>query len=278
MPDVAQEQQDPTPSQDAAAPAAKATPKGQRIPQATFSEIRDLAVAMEQLNGPASRQRVFGTAGKSATGGVADTRWAALGYYGFRTPVSDGKFEITERGRASIGQDQAAAGVAKQDAVMASGFRVVVERFTTRAVNETLIAGALEDDLGVPEARAKKLAKLLVEVATEAGLIADGVFQVEPIERALEAVPTAADAKPVTVTRIAKPRVAAATSSNGSSATANPTPPAPTPATVLDPIVPERKAGPFGVTIDIRIEAEKHTPEQIGQIVREVREALSTAA
>jgi hypothetical protein len=252
------------------------TPKGQRLPQATFAEVQPLVEALAGLNGPASRNLIFSQAGKAGTGGVADRRWAAMGYYGFRAAAGGHKHVITDRGRAFISDDADAAAHARQDGVMDTGFRRIVRRFSSRPVNVAAIAGLLHEDLGVPHDRSKALAALLITIATEAGLIADDVFQVAPIERAMDTVSEPAD-------------VAAGSKPSPSSTTASPTPKpaapakqpkvAPAPPPVAEAIHEgEGQSGPFEVSLEIKVEAQHHTPREIGLIVQEVREALTARA
>jgi hypothetical protein len=245
----------------------KRTPQGQRLPQATIADVRALVQALGDLGGPASRKLVFGQAGKAATGGAADAKWAAMGYYGFREKVSGGKHQISDRGRALISGDPAAELDAKQHAVMSTGFRAIVDRFSTRPVNEVAIAGLLHEDAGAPEDRTKALASILVEVATDAELITDGKFQAAPIEQALEAVGE------VTVTDNTKrvPSTEAASSRPAPRVTRAPKPPL----KPVETIETEGQSGPFDVSVEIKIDAKDHTPEEIGSILREVRQALS---
>jgi len=252
-------------------------PRGQRLPNASMAEVRDLVVALHELNGPASRNLVFGQVGKAATGGVADTRWASMGYYGFRTGLVDGKCELTNRGAAFVSGDATAELEAKQHAVMSTGFRGVINRFSTRAVNEGAIAGVLRDDLGVKDTKSEALAALVVAVATDAGFISDGKFQAAPIEAAMEAVPAGAnDARPATRSKTAP---AKSPSPPASARPLQSTPGAATPASHSAQLLAteggDGQSVPFGVSLEITIEAQHHTPEQIGEIVRQVREALT---
>ena len=43
----------------------------------------------------------------------------------------------------------------------------------------------------------------------------------------------------------------------------------------MQKVVEEGKAGPFGVSVEIKVDAKLHTPLEIGEIVRQVREALT---
>lgn len=248
----------------------KRTSQSRRLPQATIAEITELVQALADLSGPASRKLVFGQAGRAATGGSADAKWAAMGYYGFRQEVSGRKHEITDRGLALINGETAAELEAKQHAVMSTGFRPIIDRFSTRPVNEVAIAGLLREEFEAPEDRTKALASVLVEVATDAGLIIDGKFNAAPIEQALEAVGTAT----VTDNTMRARANGSASGSDGRPArgASKSRPPA------VKEIRTEGQAGPFGLSVEIKIDAKDQTPEEIGRIVRAVRQALTTTA
>lgn len=75
--------------------------------------------------------------------------------------------------------------------------------------------------------------------------------------------------------------------SNGASkASATPKPAAPlrqtlaprAPAPIVQRVEAEGQSGPFGVSVEIKIDAKQHTPQEIGEIVRQVREALVPTA
>lgn len=277
MTEVTQDpKQDP---QDAPAPKQRVL-KGQRLPQFAPSDVRAMVKALADFNGPVSKKRVAGAVNMTVGTGGFEGKWASMGYYGFREDTDDGRFVVSERGRAFVGDDAAAALEAKQHALVHTGFRAILDRFSTSPVNMTAIEGVLEEDLLVPEKQVKKLAKVLVKSAEEAEMIVDNRFQITAIEPAIEAVGE------ITVTATPKPNAGAkrngAGKSNGASAPAAPlrqTPPTPkTPAPIVQKVEAEGKAGPFAVSVEIKIDAKEHTPKEIGEIVREVREALTSAA
>lgn len=264
------------------APAKKRVPKGQRIPQATPAEVIPMVETLASFNGPASKKMVAGSMGLTAGGGAFEGKWAAMGYYGFRESAGNGRFEITERGRALVSDDPAAALEAKQHALVATGFRVILNRFSTNPVNLPAIAAVLEEDLGVPDSQVTKVAKLLVKSAEDAEMVIENRFQITAIEPAIEAVGE------ITVTATRKPTESATSKENGTvngNDAANPRAPlrqnAPkpkAPAPIEQKVEAEGKAGPFGVSVEIKIDAEQHTPQEIGEIVRQAREALTPAA
>jgi hypothetical protein len=247
------------------------TRKGLKLPQVGFEDVKPLVQAMIDLNGPSSRNLIFGQAGATATGGTADTKWAALGVFGFREKLDSGHI-VSQRGCDFMSNDPATVAAAKQHALVGSGFRALIERFSTRPVNEKSLAGILHENYGVPGAKSEEAAKLLVSLATDAGLIVDGIFQAAAIEPALAAVPAASQSpKRVRGARGAAPPASAPASSERR-------PPAPQPPQVItQPPGDHGQAGPFGVGVEIKIEidAKDHTPEAIGAILREVRESLT---
>jgi hypothetical protein len=260
------------------APAKKRVPKGQRLPQLTPADVIAMVKALADFNGPVSKKRVAGAMGMTVGGGGFEGKWASMGYYGFRNDTPDGRFEVSERGRALMSDDPAVVLEAKQHALVSTGFGVILNRFSTNPVNVLAIEGVLEEDLDVPESQVKKLAKVLVRSAEDAEMVIEDRFQIEAIEPAIEAVGE------ITVT--AAPKLASNGASKANRA-AKATPAAPlrqnpetpkTPKPIVQKVEAEGQAGPFGVSVEIKIDAKQHTPQEIGEIVRQVREALTPAA
>lgn len=257
------------------APSKKRVPKGQRIPQATTADVIPMVEALASFNGPASKKMVAGYMDLTAGGGAFEGKWAAIGYYGFREDAGDGRFQVSERGRALTSNDAAVVLQAKQHALVSTGFRVILDRFSTNPVNLPAIEAVLEEDLGVPDVQVKKMAKLLVKSAEEAEMVIDNRFQVAAIEPAIEAVGE------ITVTAAPK---AAGNGARKASPTPKSTPPLRqtlahrAPAPIMQKVEAENQSGPFGVSVEITIDAKQHTAQEIGEIVRQVREALIPAA
>ena len=259
--------------------AKKRVSTGQRVPQATVAEVVPMMEALAGFNGPASKKMVAGAMGVSASGGKFRAKWTTSGYYGFRDDAGGDRSVPSERGRALVGGDTAAALEAKQHALVSTGFRVVLDRFSTSPVNPPAIEAVLEEDLGVPADQVRKVAGLLVACAEDAEMIVDNRFQVAVIEPAIESVGE------ITVTT--GPRAASNGKSKASAtpkAPAKPTAPLrqmPSPrasAPIVQKVEAEGQAGPFGVSVEIKIDAKQHTPQEIGEIVRQVREAMTPAA
>jgi hypothetical protein len=273
-------QKDPQDNNDAdAAPKARVR-RGQRLPQATFAEVRVLVDALHSLQGAASKKLIAGQADGTVGGGTFERKWSAMGFFGFREKAGEGKFSLSERGLAFASGDEDAQRQAMQHALMASGFRKVIDRFSTSPVNESIIAGVLHDDLDVPEEKTAKLAKLLVNLAADAGLIENGRFQVAPIEQAMEAVSeiTVTSAKTDTP---AKPKPKRAKSPQQPTPAAALTQQQPTktmPPAITTRIGDGGQTGPFEVSVEVKIDAKNHSPEEIGNIVREIRQALTATA
>lgn len=263
-----------------AAPGKKRVPYGQRLAQATPADVIPMVEALASFNGPASKNMVAGYMGLTAGGGAFEGKWAATGYYGFREGAGNGRFQISERGRGLVSGDTAAVLEAKQHALVSTGFRVVLDRFSTNPVNLPAIEAVLEEDLGVPASQVEKMAKLLVKSAEDAEMVVDNRFQVAAIEPAIEAVGD------VTVAVTSRLSTNGTTKPNGTGQSTHATRPAtarrqapPSPrAPIVQTVEAEGKAGPFDVSVEIRIDAKEHTPKEIGEIVREVRAALTLAA
>ncbi len=261
------------------APAKRRVPKGQRLPQSTPADVVPMVKALAGFNGPVSKKRVAGSMGMTVGGGAFEGKWASMGYYGFREDTPDGRIEVTERGRALISDDGAAVLEAKRHALVSTGFRVILNRFSTNPVNLPAIEGVLEEELGVPESQAKKLANVLVKSAEDAEMVIEDRFQIAAIEPAIEAVGE------ISIT--AAPRSASSGTSKPNGGVAKGTPSAPLRQTTPNPkasaptvqkVETEGQSGPFGVSVEIKIDAKAHTPQEIGEIVRQVRDALIPAA
>jgi hypothetical protein len=256
-------------------PTAKKTrtQRSLHLPRVTLTEVSDILSAMESLSGPSSRAMIFHQAGKVPTGGRADQLWGAVGYYGLREEVGDGRYQLTDRGRALLGSDTAARTEARQHAVVATGFRPIIQRFSGRPAAESTLAAVLMDEYGLAEEASKRYASVLVAVATEAGLISDGRFSPAPIESAMAQVQEfAVSAAPSRRASPAEARV-----DEGRHRMQNMSPAAPGASTPGRPSGirgQEADQAPLDIRVEIRIEADKHTPQEIGEILRQARRAL----
>ncbi len=108
--------------------------------------------------------------------------------YGFIATDSDKKLIITERGTVFVGQDEARAKQAEREALMSTGFGVVIKKLSTRAASEDVVAVRLQEDLSIPTTAARDRAKLLVKAATKADLVVNGKFEGGAIEDAITVV------------------------------------------------------------------------------------------
>lgn len=261
------------------------TPRGKHLPRSGLDDVAPLVQAMVDLEAGSSRKLIFDQAGFAASGGASKTKWAALGYYGLRDEVAPGKYAASDRGQALVGGDTEAERRAKQHAIVETGFRGLVARFSGSPVRLQALAGLLQEEFRVPEGQAKTQADLLVALATEAGLIQDGSFRVAPIEQALEAVPESGNGKPKAESRISEPSRPKRPEGEKQRPQSTPSaPPAPEqPQTGGGGEAPAARtgtageAGPFGVSVELKIDAKDHSPEEIGEILRRARKALTGA-
>lgn len=252
------------------------TPKSLKLPRVGFEEVKPLVEAMVALNGASSRNLIFDQAGASASGGTAKKKWAALGYYGFRTDLDGSKFDVSERGQTFVSGDADRQREAKQHALISTGFQPIIARFSTRPANQGAIAGILREDFGVPETTAANAAaELLIALATEAGFIVGGTFKAAPIEQAMEAVPARRDAKP----RASATRTGGLAGAKPKQAPKQPavsaTPKPPNGQGAAERTGSEGQAGPFGlapVQVVVNVDASKLTGEQIAGLVRALQE------
>ncbi|HEY5196235.1 MAG TPA: hypothetical protein VIJ51_04355 [Solirubrobacteraceae bacterium] len=238
------------------------------LPSATPESARRVVTALAAHAGPATRERIASRLGTQLAGRLVSSIVAAI-RYGFVAETDDGKLEMTDRGHAFIGDDPAAALQAQQHGIMSTGFAATIQQLSTRAVDVDVVAGRLVDDQRLSERSAAERAKVLVKAATAAGIIADGRFDAEGIEDAIEAVgsPSTPDVavKPRPAPKPVAPRPAAgaAAARNGSKEGGAKT----------EPPVPFGQAAPAAAAVQVvlQIDASRLTAEEIGAIVRELR-------
>jgi hypothetical protein len=261
-----------TPVQPKTSPAARDEAPTVELPAATPESARRVVETLAALAGPATRQRIASRLGAQLAGRLISSIVAAI-RYGFVAEAEDGKLTVTDRGHAFIGDEPAAALQAQQHGIMSTGFAATIQQLSTYAVDVDVVAVRLVDDQGLTEKSAAERAKVMVKAATAAQIIADGRFNEEVIEDAIEAVgspsaptvtvkpkpaaPKAMTPKPVTPKATAA--VSAASGSKEGGAWAEPTVPF------------ERAAPAAGLQVVLQIDASKLTAEEIGTIVRELR-------
>jgi hypothetical protein len=153
------------------------TPKGAKLPGRTLADALSIAKVLSDLAAPSSKDRIAGENNETSAGGNFKTKFAAAGYFGLVEKDGD-KYKLTERGRAAIGGDVQA----KRAAVMGTGFGPVIKLFSTRKVKDSVIEARLKDDCNASESSVENLREVLVESATEAGLVVDGKFDATAIE------------------------------------------------------------------------------------------------
>jgi hypothetical protein len=160
--------------------SATRTPRGNKLPAFTLSDVREIVNALAELAAPSSRERIASHTGKTVSGPFK-RRLAAAKYFGF-VSKQGAKLAITERGDAFLAEEVAA----KRSAVMGTGFGPVIQSFSSKLVNDAAIEARLQDDCGVPEKSAPALRAVLVSSAEDAGLISGNKFDPEAIESVSE--------------------------------------------------------------------------------------------
>lgn len=254
--------------------ARSITPRGARIPQVPIEETLKIVSALSQLAAPSSPQRIAQQVGTPPTSSRFKERLAAASYYGFVQRSKDG-IEVTDRGEAVIGSDASAELKARREAVMSTNFGSIAHRLRGREANEQIIAVRLQDDYKVPESSAKRVANVMVTALQQAQLLSDGRFDTGPIED-LEGLlpladkpssrhPKAKQPEPKKVvakepTKGARERIHQSAAEKGTSGDQAP------PFRQKDPL--DRSSG-FQVLV--RIDATNLSPEQIVQLVKELR-------
>jgi hypothetical protein len=147
---------------------------------------------------------------------------------------------------------------------MHTGFRPLLERFNTGTPSATAIGSVLRE-LGVPEATAGRSAALLIEMATECGLIVEGRFKPAAIEAALAATPAAEEPK-------STPR------RRGTAALKMPDAvetPRITPSSATSRVAPGQVVSGPAITINIAFNLDGSTsPEDLAAVVRAVVDAV----
>lgn len=165
-----------------------ATPRSLRLPKVTFVKVRAVVAAAQELRGPATAAVVADQIKRAAKGQAWSDLWSTAQYLGFIEKTGDGRFDVTPLGLRFLESEGEDSERAAREALMHTGFRPILERFNTGTPSVTAIANVLREH-GVPEAGAGGAAALLVEMATECGLVVDGRFKPAAIEEAASAVP-----------------------------------------------------------------------------------------
>ena len=125
-------------------------PRSARLPSTTPEGTREAVTAIAEIAGSVSRERLASHLGKALTGGIARAMGSAK-VYGFITTDAYKKLIITERGLAFVGDDPSLAKQAEREALMVTGFGVVIKKLSTRAASEDVIALRLAEDLNITE-------------------------------------------------------------------------------------------------------------------------------
>jgi hypothetical protein len=152
-----------------------------RLPSTAPEGTKTIVAALANIGGAVSRSRLASHLGTQLTGRFSRALGSAI-LYGFVMIDEAKRVVISERGIAYVGADAEAAREAEREGIAGTGFGIVLKKLTTRAADEAVIALRLEEDLNVSARAAKDRAKLLVNAATEAGLVRNGNFDGGVIE------------------------------------------------------------------------------------------------
>lgn len=230
------------------------TPTGAKLPGVPLATALTVAAAAAELAAPSSKERIASQAGASIGGSFA-TKFGAANFFGLLTKAADGRYGVSDRGERALAGDQHA----KREAVMGTGFGPVIRLLSSRPVVDSAIEGRLEEDFGVPNSSVKKRKDVLLASAEEAGLIQDGKFDPEAIESVSIEQPAASDA---------------------SKKSKRPTKPQPKPAIKQEePLIREtvepidRDRAGHGVQVVLNIDASKLSPQDLGDLIRELRKS-----
>jgi len=243
----------------------KRTPFSAKLPQVSLDDALEPVRALGDLGAPATPHVIAQHLGTSyATNARFRTRLGAAGYYGLIEKQGD-KRALTKRAEAVIGGDDGAT-KARQEAVMSTSFGPVIHSLRGRPVNESAVSLRLQGDYGVPEGSAPSVAQALVGAATQAELISKGSFDAAAIEAAASVMPTETPA-PVTPGGNGKTTAGAPKSKSTPDRKERPKQQEEHAEVVVE------KERPFvpGVQVIVKVDASTLSPQQIAELVRELR-------
>lgn len=249
-----------------------------KLPSVTPEGTRRIVAALAETAGSASRQRLASKLGVQLTGAMASSLAAAI-MYGFIEVGDDEKLVTTDRGETFLSDDVEAVKRASREAVMSTGFGVIIKRLMTRKADAEVVAFRLQEDQDLPEKASKERAKVVVKAATDSGLVTDDRFDAAAIEDTIEIVgePSAPDA-PTTKPAGSKPAAPKPKAEPEKPKGENPatTTSASTAAgkegrtSKQEPKVPfEGATAPVQVVLNI--DASKLSAKEVAEIVRELR-------
>lgn len=252
-----------------------------KLPQHGFNAIRPQVAALAELAAPSTKERIADQLGVAAKGRFLG-KLAAAGYYGFVERVGD-KYQVTDRGRAFLSDTTDESLRAMREGTMSTNFGSIVYLLRSQEPKESVVAARLQDDQNVPAGSAPAVAKTLIAVATEAGLVGEnGRFSASTIEDTKEALGTLPE-PPATPTP--KPRTSTPKTDQGKPDTkTNGKPPVSTKAgsattgAAASSSSKERSGGgqtdPLGVApvqVVVNVDASKLSPQEIAQLVQALR-------
>ncbi len=147
---------------------------------------------------------------------------------------------------------------------MGTGYGPLIKKLVTKTVNHNAIEIRLQEDYDTPKASAKRRREILVESATDAGLIVDEKFDA----KAIESIPEdAIGTKPTGPQK--------SSGSNGQTSPKEPKqrhadPPPKPPA--KDPPPPEDPPAAAPIQVVVQVDGSKMEPAQLAELIRLLRE------
>lgn len=243
----------------------KRTPFSAKVPQVALDDALEPVRALAELGAPATPHVIAQHLGTSyATNARFRTRLGAAGYYGLIEKQGD-KRVLTKRAEKIVSGGNGDAAKARQEAVMSTSFGPVINSLRGRSVNESAVSLRLQGDYGVPESSAATVAQALINAATQAGLITNGSFDAAAIEGVASVMPT-------------ETSVPATSGGNGSTTAipkakpkAKEQPKAKEPREEEGVVVEKDRPFAAGVQVVVNVDASSLSPQQIAELVRELR-------
>jgi hypothetical protein len=165
------------------------TPRGLALPQNSLDDAVQIAIALNDLAGPSTREAIGAQLGVSPAGGRFRQRMAAAQYFGLIRRNGD-RYELTDRGESLFSAEADRAALARSEAVMSTNFGRLIHMLRGREASDRTITARLRDDFQVPADAASRLATMLLESAEQAGLVSNGRFDVGAIEQHADVVPS----------------------------------------------------------------------------------------
>lgn len=237
---------------------AKRTPRSAKLPQSSLKNTLTVVKALSDLAGPSSAQVIAQQLGVSPAGGKFRTHVTSSKYYGF-IEKKQGKLALTERGGRAVSDEKNVATIAKQEAIMSTAFRAILEAFSGRVANASTVAARLQDDWQVPPKPALELANNLMKSAEEAGIMKDNRIDAKVVESIKIDAPSVLPRQTV----LKKPVVMEPPKTSVAQPSITVIPKA------LEQLDELPKSQP--VTVNLNLDTSSWTPEQVAVFLKELR-------